>query len=203
LAETLSFPFRLEILALTLVGWVSIYFFVNRRPVEPHRRLDLGTDLDRRTPYLTMFVPVYFSTYPFVLMPFLILSNARQFYWMLVTFVSISAVSSFIHATIPSKIERVEQVSIGGASGWILDRFQKTCKPHGNFPSMHVGLSIPAVASCFMAFGTVVGSITLVWAILIALSTLYTKQHYILDVLVGFVVGALIFGLTFWLMLAR
>ena len=201
--ETLSFPFRLEILALTLVGWVAIYFFVNRRQVEPHRRLDLGTELDRKTPYWPMFVPVYFSTYPFVLMPFLILSNARQFYWMLVTFVSISAVSSLIHATIPSKIERVEQVSIGGASGWILDRFQKTCKPHGNFPSMHVGLSIPAVAASFMAFGTVVGSITLVWAVLIAVSTLYTKQHYILDVLVGFVVGILIFALTFWLMLVK
>jgi membrane-associated phospholipid phosphatase len=79
--------------------------------------------------------------------------------------------------------------------------FQRVCKPHGNFPSMHVALSVPAVGACFMAGGPLLGSLTLVWAILVALSTLFTKQHYILDVLAGLLGGVLIFVLTYWFMI--
>ena len=87
----------------------------------------------------------------------------------------------------------------GGFSGWALGLFQKTCKPYGNFPSMHVGLSVPVVAANFLAGGPVIGSIMLLWAVLIAVSTLYTKQHYILDVLAGVVGGLVISTLVFWL----
>ena len=201
--STLSLLYRLEILGLILLGWLIIYFFVNRLQVEPQRRIDLGLAIDRKTPYVPLFALVYFSTYPFVLLPFIILSDARQFYWLVVCFVSITIISSLIHATIPSKIERVEQVTAGGVSGWMLGLFQKTCKPYGNFPSMHVGLSVPVVAANYMVAGPVIGSITLVWAVLIALSTLFTKQHYILDVLAGVAGGVSIFALTFWLMMAR
>jgi membrane-associated phospholipid phosphatase len=184
---------------LTLFGWLILYFFVNRLQVEPNRRIDLGIELDRKIPYLPLFALTYFSTYVFVLQPFFILSDARQFYWMLTSFVSISVISSLIHAIVPSKIERVEQVTAGGFSGWALGLFQKTCKPYGNFPSMHVGLSVPVVAANFLAGGPVIGSIMLLWAVLIAVSTLYTKQHYILDVLAGVVGGLVISTLVFWL----
>jgi hypothetical protein len=197
--EVLSLPYRLAILALTLLGWMVIYFSVNRRHVEPDQRIDLSTALDQKIPYTPKFAPVYFSTYLFVVQPFFILAQARQFYWMVASFASISLMASLIHAILPSKIERVEQVELGGVSGWMLGLFQKTCRPYGNFPSMHVGLSVPVVGANFMVGGPLVGSITLIWAVLIALSTLYTKQHYLLDVLAGALGGALIYVLMFWL----
>jgi len=196
----LSFSFRMEILALTLTGWLIMYFFINRREVAYQRRLDFGTEWDRKTPYLPLFAPMYFSTYIFVIQPFFVLSDARQFYIMLISFIVISVLSSLIHATVPSKIERVEEVTIGGTSGWMLGLFQKTCKPYGNFPSMHVGLSVPVVAANFMAGGPAVGITILIWGVLIALSTLFTKQHYIVDVLAGMTGGVAIFILVFWLM---
>ncbi len=199
LDQTLPLSFRLSALVLTLFGWLILYFFVNRLQVEPSRRIDLGIELDRKIPYVPLFALAYFSTYVFVLQPFFILSDARQFHWMLTSFVSISVISSLIHATVPSKIERVEQVTVGGFSGWALGLFQKTCKPYGNFPSMHVGLSVPVVAANFMAGGPAIGSVMLVWAVLIAVSTLYTKQHYILDVLAGIAGGLVISALVFWL----
>jgi membrane-associated phospholipid phosphatase len=201
--ETLSLPYRMALLLLTLAGWLGIYFFVNRRQVQAGRHIDLGMALDRKIPYLPNFALVYFSTYIFVIQPFFILAQARQFYWMLASFASISILASLIHAILPSKIERVEQVSAGGVSGWGLALFQKTCKPYGNFPSMHVGLSVPVVAANFLVGGPLAGSIALVWALLIALSTLFTKQHYILDVLAGAAVGSVVFALAFWWMLAQ
>ena len=199
--QILSLPFRLEILALTLLGWLVIYFFVNRLKVDPQKRLDLGTNLDRRIPFVPQFAPVYFSTYIFVIQPFFILSKATQFYWMLISFASISLIASLIHALVPSKIERRENLAEDNIPGWLLSQFQKTCKPYGNFPSMHVGLSVPVVAANFLAGGMLMGSLSLVWAVLIALSTLFTKQHYILDVLAGVFSGVLIFSVTFWFFL--
>ena len=64
---------------------------------------------------------------------------------------------------------------------------------------MHVGLSVPVVAANFMAGGPVIGGVMFAWAFLIAVSTLFTKQHYILDVLAGIAGGAVISALTFLL----
>ena len=107
----------------------------------------------------------------------------------------------FQPAIVPSKIERNEVLVTDSMSGKMIDLFQKTCKPYGNFPSMHVALSVPVVGINFMVAGPIAGSITLVWGILIAISTLYTKQHYILDVLAGLIGGVLISALTYWLMM--
>jgi membrane-associated phospholipid phosphatase len=169
--------------------------------VDSSRRVEMWVTLDQKIPYIPFFAPVYFSTYIFVVQPFFILSNARQFYWMLTSFIVISVISSFIHATIPSKIERVEQGMPGGLSGGMLGLFQKTCKPYGNFPSMHVGLSVPVIVANFMAYGPVIGSIMVTWAALIAISTLYTKQHYVLDVLAGFLIGFAVSALLFLLLI--
>ena len=197
----LSLPFRLEILALTLLGWFTIYFFVNRLEVESKSRLDLAIPLDQKIPFVPQLALVYFSTYIFVIQPFIILSEARQFYWMLACFSSITVAASLIHATIPSKIQRIEKLDADGFSTKLINLFQKTCQPYGNFPSMHVALSVPVIGANFMAAGLTMGFITLAWAILIALSTLFTKQHYILDVLAGLSGGVLIYLLTYWLMM--
>lgn len=199
--ETLSLPYRLGVLVLILAAWLAVYFLINRREVDPERRKTFDTELDRKTPFWPPFAIVYFSTYIFVIQPFLVLSDARQFYWMAVTFSAITILSSIIHAAVPSKIERMELAEVGGVSGLMLNLFQKTCKPYGNFPSMHVGLSVPVVAANYMAGGPVVGTLTLIWGVLIALSTLFTKQHTILDVLAGLTGGLLVFFTTFALMM--
>lgn len=197
----LSLHFRLEVLTLTMLVWLTIYFFVNRLQVEPQRRLDLAIPLDREIPFVPEMVLVYFSTFVFVIQPFIILTESRQFFWMLASFGSITVIASLIHVIVPSKIERIEKLDADGLSGKFIDLFQKTCKPYGNFPSMHVALSVPVVGANFIAAGPTVGSVTLVWAILIALSTLFTKQHYILDVLAGLIGGTLIYSLTYWLIM--
>jgi len=193
----LPISLRLAILALATILWLIAYFFVNRLQVESQRRKNFSLSIDRKIKFVPLFALVYFSTVPFLLVPFVILSDARQFYWMLACYAAITIISSLIHATLPSKIERVEQVTTGGITGRMLRMFQKNFKPYGNFPSMHVGLSVTAVIAYFIGCGILAGSISAVWAIFIALSTLFAKQHYVLDALAGFSGGIVISALIY------
>ena len=201
LDATLPITLRLAILVLAILLWLIAYFFTNRLQVEPQRRRDFSLSIDRKIPFVPLFSLVYFSTIPFVLLPYVILSDAREFYWILACYISITVISSLIHAALPSKIERVEQVNTGRITGRMLRLFQKNFKPYGNFPSMHIGLSVPAVIAYFMGCGILAGSIAAIWAVLIALSTLFAKQHYILDILAGFAGGILIAALAYLLIL--
>lgn len=199
---TLSLPVRLSILAPTIILWMGMYFGINRLPIAPRRRLDSALPLDYKIPFVPLLILPYFSTYLFVVQPFLTVSEARPFYWMLASFGTITIGYSLIHATVPSQIARMEQPDAYGLSGKLIALFQRMCRPYGNFPSMHCALAVPAVATSFYTAGPLVGSLALVWGLLIALSTLFTKQHTILDVLIGLLGGALVSVLTFWLVMA-
>lgn len=193
--QPLTLAFRIEILALVFAGWLVMYFIVNRRQAAASEHMVMASDYDRAIPYIPLFALVYFSTYIFVVQPFFIISNRHQFNVMVISFAVISLFYSTFHALFPSKVERNEDVELDGISGRMLGFFQGICQPYGNFPSLHVGLSVPVVIVNFLVFGVMGGVIALICAVLIAVSTLFTKQHYILDVLAGFLGGILIYGL--------
>ena len=197
--QPLTFGFRVEILILVFAGWLIMYFIVNRRQAIADEHMVMGSDYDRAIPYIPLFALVYFSTYIFVIQPFFVISNPRQFNVMVISFAVISLLYSTFHAIVPSKVERIENVKQDGISGRMLDVFQGICQPYGNFPSLHVGLSVPVVMANYLVFGLKGGLIALFCAVLIAVSTLFTKQHYIMDVLAGFMGGILIYGLISFL----
>ncbi|MEW5873384.1 MAG: phosphatase PAP2 family protein [Chloroflexota bacterium] len=197
----LSLPFRLTILAVAVAVWLVIFFTVKRFQAAPRRRLDSSIPLDHKTPFVPQMALVYFSTYVFVVLPFVLLSEARLFWAILGGYAAVTAIATALHAALPSQVQRVEDLAAYGFSGWTLGLFQKICKPYGNFPSMHVAFSVLAVGASYLWAGPVAGSLALVWAILIALSTLFAKQHYILDVLGGVLIGSLVFASVFWLAL--
>lgn len=84
-----------------------------------------------------------------------------------------------------------------GLSRLVLDWMRSKDPPNNCFPSMHVGL-----AFCCALIGWKAsprrGPWLLLWAVLIAVSTLTTKQHYVLD---G--IGGLILAAFAWLLFLR
>ncbi len=196
----LSLPIRAGIIILAVVLWLVVFFTVKRHQVVPESRRYLATNLDRRIPFLPKMAIVYFSTYIFILLPFLKLSDKRLFVAILASYVVVTLISTLVHVAVPSQVKRVDDLSEYGLSGKMLGIFQQICKPYDNFPSMHVGYSVLVVGVYFLTSGSILGSLILVWAVMIALSTLFTKQHLILDVLAGTLNGAIVFSLMVWLL---
>jgi membrane-associated phospholipid phosphatase len=56
--------------------------------------------------------------------------------------------------------------------------------PYNCFPSLHVAYAFVSALTCSRVHRGV-GFVALLWAVLIAVSTVFTKQHYVLDVIGG------------------
>jgi membrane-associated phospholipid phosphatase len=64
--------------------------------------------------------------------------------------------------------------------------------PTNCLPSLHVGYAFLS-ALFVLKQNRLVGNLTIIWAMLVSLSTLTTKQHYVWDVVVGYALARLIF----------
>lgn len=60
--------------------------------------------------------------------------------------------------------------------------------PYNCFPSLHVAWAFVAALTCYRVHRGV-GLVALVWAAIIGVSTLYTKQHYVVDVIGGIAIA--------------
>ena len=101
----------------------------------------------------------------------------------------------------PTTISRLP-IPDGGLSAAALRGLRRLDPPNNCFPSMHVALA----ATCALVLRKAEprwGGVFLMWAALIAASTLTTKQHYLLDVGGGLVLAAAAWILFFVLRFRR
>jgi len=71
-----------------------------------------------------------------------------------------------------------------GFFAWSLQFIYDSDRPYNCFPSLHVAYAFLAALTCYRIHRGL-GIAALVYAALIGISTLYTKQHYVVDVVAG------------------
>jgi membrane-associated phospholipid phosphatase len=84
----------------------------------------------------------------------------------------------------PTAAPRPAEVAAEGFTAWMLEAVYGVDPPHGCFPSLHVAYSFVAAFACYRVHRGV-GVAAMIWAGLIGVSTVYTKQHYVVDVPAG------------------
>lgn len=75
-----------------------------------------------------------------------------------------------------------------GFLDWALRTIWGSDVPFNCFPSLHVAQCFLAAFACGRVHRGV-GGVAVAWATLVAISTLYTKQHYVADVIAGVLVA--------------
>ncbi|MEZ5125836.1 MAG: phosphatase PAP2 family protein [Thermoleophilia bacterium] len=187
-------PLWVRVLALVvgLALWLAQYFAVNhvQRPVRSRVRLE--SSLDRSLPVVPQFVVFYLSTYLLGVLPPLFVVRTNQFIDLAIAYGVITVVSTAVHVLYPSEIVRLDARSRHGWSWRLIDWFQRLCRPYGNFPSVHAGFAALAVVAGFTALGVALGVTLLAWAVLVIISTLLIRQHYVVDVVVGVALGGVV-----------
>jgi membrane-associated phospholipid phosphatase len=172
-------------LAVTIPFYLFIGFMVSGRTLHVP-----AVWVDDALPLEAGWSLVYLSLFLAALLPVFVVHQQELVRRTVNAFLAtwLSAYVIFIaYPTVSSR--QTGKVAVDGFSAWLLSAIYGADHRYNCFPSLHV-------AQCFLAAlvcGRVhrgVGAVALVWATLVGISTLYTKQHYLLDAIVGAALGS-------------
>jgi membrane-associated phospholipid phosphatase len=172
-----------------LLLWLLIYGGANWITGLHGYRASLQTQLDSMLPFLPAAVIVYLSLFPMLWLSPLVLRSPDQlrlFARALAIVIVTSGVGLILVPAEPIDAHPTETHAFRTAFQFA-DRLNLT---HNYFPSLHVAMAM----TCAVCYGRLVAPhvaiVFWLWAGAIALATLLTRQHYVVDVLVGGALGA-------------
>jgi membrane-associated phospholipid phosphatase len=162
------------------------YFLLNSLR-EPIHSLELT--VDNRIPLLPAFVLPYLSLYVLLVISlWRFLKAETRIFTIAALAISLDLVISYlVFFFYQTRVER--PVILGSdVSSSILRTIYSLDKPFNAFPSLHTSLST-LLALLWGRIGSRIQPAIALWAVFIIASTLFTKQHYIADVLGGVAVA--------------
>jgi len=158
---------------------------------------EISTALDSLIPFLSPFVIpyVYWFLYVFVGLLYLAVTDGRKYFGLLFSIVSGMLVSFVIFYFYPTTVERPEIIG-QGFFNYAMRIVYGSDNPYNCFPSIHV-LNATLVTLFLMSREKSMkyNLWALISCILINLSTLFVKQHVVLDLVAGVTLAVIMYML--------
>jgi membrane-associated phospholipid phosphatase len=176
----------------------SLIYFAVGYFQRPRSTTALALPVDRMLPFWVWTVWLYLPFYAGIFT--MAISGLRRpalFHRALKGVLITLTIGATGHLAIPAEYPRPPVLPpYEGASEAFLAWVQAVDPPGNVFPSLHVAHT-SALAVILRADRPLLGAVAMVMALLLALSTLTTKQHFVLDVLAGW---AIAFGISRWVL---
>ena len=182
---------------VTFVGVYQFYFLTQRYHASNVRVFH--SKLDEKIPFWPSWVWIYsFLYYPAILYLNVITRDARHFAMMVFSFVVLLVLQMFFFYFFPvATPDHWRSRNTGStASERFLQYVQKFDGPTNCFPSMHVSV---ATLTALHASGSL-GPWAFAFPVLIALSCMFTKQHYMINLPFGAALGWVAFRIYLMVM---
>lgn len=195
----LAYMFRQNLLPLSLICTIPLLSLLYDLLNNPNRGVNfLITDLDRNIPFLKIFVLPYAGWYFFVgIALFLLCIRDRSIYYTTMISIDIGLLICyttyfFFQTTVPRPALTGDDIFIQ-----LLAFIYASDPPYNCFPSIHCLISyliMKAYNNCGdkkVSTSVIINGI----AVLIIISTLFVKQHVVLDAISAILLGDIIFNL--------
>lgn len=175
---------------IPLISLIHIYLNVYRVNTK-----EIATALDSMIPFVSAFVVpyLYWFIYVFAGLLYLAFTDGKKYYGLLTSIVTGMLISFVIFYFYPTTVTRPEVVG-GGIFNYAMRVVYVSDNPYNCFPSIHV-LNATLV-SMFLMSKEKSFSFNM-WALLscviINLSTMFTKQHVVLDVISGMTIAVIMY----------
>jgi membrane-associated phospholipid phosphatase len=168
--------------------WAGSYFFV-AWAVDPARVRLLPEIVEASIPLSPVWSLVYIGVHPFTMTPSLGITDVGLLRRHVLGQVSIVALSSIAWAAYPVAVSRAEIPADSLNFGdWVLATIYGGDPIINCLPSTHCAMAI-YTASALWKVDTRLGAWAWATAAAIGASTLFTKEHYLVDVIAGFALG--------------
>lgn len=173
-----------------IVGVYQFYFWCQRNYVAQPRQLRIP--LDDAIPYQPRWVWIYSGLYyPVIVYINFTVESPRQFLHIAMSYILLLAAQMaffvFFPVATPDEWRSVNQRR--GKSERFLAFVQSLDSPVNSFPSMHTSVAMLTALHLWPHLGIY----ALLFPLLIAVSCVFTKQHYLLDLPAGALLGWMIF----------
>ncbi|HEX9444751.1 MAG TPA: phosphatase PAP2 family protein [Candidatus Binatia bacterium] len=181
-----DYVLHLTLSVFLIVGVYQFYFWCQRHALAPARKLKLAAD--DWIPYRPRWVWIYsFLYYPVILYVNWTVRSPGQFTRIAGSFILllIFQMAFFVAFPVATPESWREKNARRGRSERFLALIQRFDSSANCFPSMHV--SVATLTALYLHPRLGVGAA--LFPVLIGLSTLFTKQHYLLDVPAGAALG--------------
>ena len=185
----------LSIGVFLIVGVYQFYFWCQRQRFRPTRAF--GTRWDDRIPYWPAWIWIYGCLYyPIILYTVWVTPTFRSFGYLAASYFVLLAMQMACFLSYP--VETPERWRVPRPTG-LSERFlafvHSFDRRSNCFPSMHVSVAVLTACHIAPSFGP------WVWAFpaLIGISCLFTKQHYLIDLPPGALVGWAAWKVHLWM----
>jgi len=188
---------QLVLSAILIIGVYQFYFWCQRNAVGVPRQLKLA--LDDLIPYRPRWVWIYSCLYyPVIVYINFVVPSPREFIYMATSFLVLLALQMLFFVFFPvATPEKWRSLNRGrGRSERFLAFVRRFDASSNCFPSMHV--SVATLTALHLQ--SAVGPWVFLFPLLIALSCLFTKQHYVVDLPAGAFLGWVSFLCYQWLL---
>ena len=188
--ESLKRPYPVTVPMIVLVGLVPVYIFIPG--------LRTGGTLhvpelawDRVVPLQPAWALVYASLYLFlILLPVFVVRQQEHIRRTVSAYLMVWMAAYFCFFVFPTVAPRPTEVIGQGFAIWGLRLLYSADPPYNCFPSLHVAHSFVSGLTVYRVHSEL-GIAASLCATLVAVSTLYSKQHYLLDVIAGILLASL------------
>ena len=187
-----DYAVNLVLSVFLIVGVYQFYFWCQRNHLTAPRELRLR--LDDWIPYWPSWVWIYSCIYyPLILYLNFVMESPRHFTHVAVSYMLLLGLQMAFFVLFP--VTTPEHWRSFNRQRTLSERFlalvQRFDARSNSFPSMHV--SVAMLTSLHLL--PYLGALSFAFPLLIALSCLFTKQHYVLDLPAGAALGWVVHGL--------
>lgn len=183
-AYSLTRPYPVTIPMVALVALVPLYLAIANvaranTPSAP------AFALDTALPLQPVWAIAYGALYGFlIVLPVLLVRQQDHIRRTVYAYLTVWIVSYIVFLMYPTVAPRPATVDGAGFATWSLRVLYGADPPYNCFPSIHVAHSFVSALTITRVHRRL-GLTALACAALVALSTLFTKQHYVADVIAG------------------
>ena len=157
------------------------------------------TPIDEAIPLYPWFVFPYMSLYVFFWLPVIVSRNItlRDFWTIAGATAGTFAVAFTVYAIVPSSYPRPTISPDTSFVYYVLaEALYRFDLPNNTLPSTHAAVVTILLAATRRKFGRRTYAIYALWGVSILISTVIVKQHYLVDLVSGIILGAVAFTVT-------
>jgi len=180
---------KLKLIFIAILAFLFFYMLPNHISFFLPKYLKLF-DFELKIPVLTWTIWIYMSDYIYIVLAFYLLKNPININRMFYSFIIFCFLSSIIFYLYPTTYPRPLFTYDNNLSGYLFSFLHSIDTPNNCMPSLHVGMSY-LLSYAFLYEQKKLFIWFFIWATLISISTLTTKQHYFLDIIGGVVFSLL------------